>query len=59
MIIKAILAFLLFSAVCETQTHFIFGCGRKFKNGRKCSRWDCPNKCCCGFSKYFDDSNGV
>ena len=26
-----------------------FGCGRKFKNGRKCKAWSCPNKDICCF----------
>ena len=29
---------------CVGVVHFLFGCGRKFKNGRKCGMWSCPNQ---------------
>lgn len=56
MLFKLLIGFLLFSAVLESQTHYLFGCGRTFKNGRKCTRWDCPNQKYCPFSKYYVDS---
>ena len=28
---------------------FFVGCGRKFKNGRKCKMWSCPNHKECPF----------
>ena len=31
--------------------HLFFGCGRKFKNGRKCGMWSCPNQKDCPFFK--------
>ena len=34
-------------------TFFSFGCGRRFKKGRKCAMWSCPNSSICEFSKYY------
>lgn len=53
MIIKIIVILLIYFCICELQKHFIFGCGRQFKRGRKCARWDCPNKSKCLFSKFY------
>lgn len=49
---------LLLVIVCEFASQYfislLFGCARKFKNGRKCSMWSCPNQKECPFSKYYD-----
>lgn len=33
----------------EGFLHFLFGCGRHLKNGRKCKMWSCPNALECPF----------
>lgn len=37
-----------FDGICN----FIVGCGRKFKNGRKCRILSCANKNECPFTAY-------
>lgn len=35
--------------ICDFFYWFLWGCGRKFKNGRKCKLWSYPNQKECPF----------
>ena len=48
-IIFVVALFIIFWFLCDGLTYVVFGCGRKFKNGRKCKVWSCPNKDSCSF----------
>lgn len=52
-ILVAVIAFIRFAYV--GFTYFVFGCGRRFKNGRKCAMWSCTNCSDCPYSKYYKD----
>lgn len=42
-------------ALGEFIVNLVFGCCyRKFKNGRKCRMWSCPNQKDCKFSFYYE-----
>ena len=48
MVFSILLVLYAFTSSCGL-IHIVFGCGRSFKNGRKCHVWDCPNKDKCHF----------
>lgn len=56
-IIIIIFIFIYIIFTFDGLKHYIFGCSRKFKNGRKCKCFDCPNYSECLFSERKVDKN--
>lgn len=50
LLVVCLLIYVIFT--CDGIYNFLFGCGRKFKNGRKCKMWSCANKAECPFTAY-------
>lgn len=52
-LVACLLIYVIFTS--DGICNFIVGCGRKFKNGRKCKMWFCANKSECLFSAYKNE----
>lgn len=51
MIFSILLVLYAFTAT-SGLIHIVFGCGRSFKNARKCHVWSCLNKDKCHFYEW-------